>query len=176
VFFQIRRSMNFNFGHINFSYLENQSVPGEKYLYIVSYGNFSAMLRVTCVETERPCEPNSNFNLVHFIWASKFYYLANHAVFMLPSDTCGYRIVYIRHRHGEMGGASSRACDKCATRADPRSFYDLGCTRGANGGCSCVACKKSPSSLKSTVGEFLFDSLHIADFRFTRMSTYGRYA
>jgi hypothetical protein len=120
-------------------------VPGEKYLYAVSYGNFSVILRITCVESERPCGPNSNLNLVNFIWASKFYYLANHAIFMLPSDARRYRVVYIRHRHAEMGGVSSRACDQCTKRADLRSLYELVCTGEGKGRCSCVACKRSPS-------------------------------
>jgi hypothetical protein len=175
VFFQIKRSAHFTLGRINFAYLEDQSAAGDRYLYVASLGDFSVVLRITCVESERPCGPYSNLNLVHFIWASKFYYLTNHAIFALPSDARRHRILYIRHRQAEMGGASSRACGHCAARADPRSLYELGCTRGGGGRCSCVACKKSPSSLRSAAGEFLFDSLHIADFGLTRLTTYGRY-
>ena len=47
------------------------------------------------------------------IWSTFDYYFANYAILVLPAQTSGDKIVYVRSNQTEIGGETCRHCGQC---------------------------------------------------------------
>ena len=80
---------------------------------------------------------------------------ANYAVIVLPSQTSGDKIVYVRSYQAEMGGGNSRFCGRCVCiNRNPPAYYNFGCIEPHS--CGCALCRKTHSSLKTLASEIVF--------------------
>jgi len=99
--------------------------------------------------------PRSNIDLTYNAWTTFDYYCSNYAIVVLPSQTSGDKILYVRHFLAEIGGETTRRCGRCVCMInDSRPYYDLGCKKAEN--CRCVLCCMQPPSLKSAASEIVF--------------------
>jgi len=71
------------------------------------------------------------------------YFCANYAIVVLPSQTLGDKILYIRNYLADTGGETTSRCGRCVSMIDTsRPEYDLGCRKQEK--CASVLCCKQP--------------------------------
>jgi len=94
-------------------------------------------------------------DLTYYICTTFEYYCDNYAIVVLPSQTLGDKIVYVRHYQAEIGGETIRRSGRCVCMIDTsRPEYNFGCRKPEK--CTCVLCCRQPPSLKSTASEIVF--------------------
>ena len=72
-------------------------------------------------------------DLTYHIWTTFEYYCDNYAIIVLPSQTLGDKIVYVRHYLAEIGGETTRRCGLCDRIIDTsRPEYNVGCKNPKN--------------------------------------------
>ena len=64
--------------------------------YDIRYGGDVRALKIVCIQSTQPCGPRSNMDFTCYIWCTFDYYCANYAVIVLPSQTSGDMIQYVR--------------------------------------------------------------------------------
>jgi len=79
-------------------------MPGRLVHYINRYGGVEIILNIAFVNSITPCVPRSNMDLTYYIWTTFEYYCTNYAIVVLPSQTLGEKIVYLRHYLPEIVG------------------------------------------------------------------------
>jgi len=83
------------------------------------------------------------------------YNYENYAILMLPSQTLGDKVLYVRHFLTAIAGGTTRRCGRCVYMIDDsRPYYDLGCRKPEM--CICILCCMHPHSLKSAASEIVF--------------------
>jgi len=139
-------------------------MPGKLVLYIFRYGGHEIILRKAFVDSVTSCGPRSNMDSTYYIWTTFEYYCDNYAILVLPSETLGDKIVYLRHYQAEMGGETTRRCGQCVCMFDnSRPEYNVGCRKPEI--FTCVFCCKQPPSLKSAASEIVFGMYNKEKFR-----------
>jgi hypothetical protein len=68
VLLQITYTPAFSIERLDFVFVPYYSRPGENIYYTVRHGDLTIALRIYFVDCVLPCGPQSNLNLVHFIW------------------------------------------------------------------------------------------------------------
>ena len=94
----------FCYGEVDFEYVPEWSMPGKLVLYIFRYGGHEIILRKAFVDSVTSCGPRSNMDSTYYIWTTFEYYCDNYAILVLPSETLGDKIVYLRHYLPEIVG------------------------------------------------------------------------
>jgi len=122
VLLQEQPSHTFSLGSIEFEFVPEWSMPGKLVLYVIRYGGDEIILRIAHIDSVNPCGPRSNMDLTYYVWTTFEYYCANYAIVVLPSQTSGDKIVYIRHYQAEIGGETTRRCGRCVFIIIPNSF------------------------------------------------------
>ena len=90
-----------------------------------------------------------------YILSTYDYYCANYAVIVLPSQTSGDKIVYVRSYQAEIGGETYRLCGQCVCiNRNPRVYYNFGCI--ALQTCTCALYCKTPYSLKRLASKIVW--------------------
>ena len=132
-----------------------RSVPGKIIHYVIRYGVEVTALKIVCIQCTQPCGQRSNMDLTCYIWSAFDYYCANYASILLPSQTSGDKIVYVRSYLAEIGGETSRLCGRCVCiNRNPHAYYNFGCIEPH--WCGCALCRKTPSSLKTLASEIVW--------------------
>jgi len=138
--------------------------------YVVKYGGDEIVLRIQCIESVAPYGPRSNLDLNYHIWSTFEHYCRKYALLVLPMQTSGDKIVYVRQYRDEVGGESTRRCCRCVCMiADPRPDYDVACRKPQE--CTFILFCKQPPSLKSAALEILFGMYNREKFRFDNITT-----
>ena len=170
---QIQRTLAFSFGSLDFLLLNDYTTPEEIY-YAVRFGVDIVTMRLVLIDSEKPCGPRSNLDLVHFIWDTYTYFCTNYAVVMLQVSPEVNRVLYTRHFKAESGGDGSRTCLLCSdVEDDPRAFYGQQCQ--APNRCPCTLCVRQPLSLKSAASKIVFSMYSPSKFCFDEYTTYSEY-
>jgi len=103
-------------------------VPGKAVRYNIRHGGEEIILSISIISTDSPCGPRSNIDLTNHVWALFDFYCTNYAIVVLPSQNLGDKNVYVRHFLAEIGGETTRRCDRCVCMInDSLPLYDLGC-------------------------------------------------
>jgi len=164
VLLQAKSSPSFPMGGVDFQYVPEWSMPGKLVLYILRYGGHEIIFRIAFVDSVTPCGPRSNMDLTYYIWTTFEYYCDNYAILVLPSQTLGDKIVYVRHYQAEIGSETTRRCGRCVCMSDTsRLEYNVGCRKQER--CTCVLCCKQRPSLKSAASEIVFGMYNKEKFR-----------
>jgi hypothetical protein len=93
ILLKIQPTPVFSLDNLDFSFMPSYSRPGDNVFYTVRCGVEVVDLRIACGSSLQPCGPRSNLDLTHFLWVNFSYYCANYAMFILPSQTSGDRIL-----------------------------------------------------------------------------------
>ena len=119
---QFERTLAFPIGCFDFSLVPERSIPGKILQYVIRYGVDVRALKIVCIQITQSCGPRSNMVFTCYIWSTFDYYCANYAVILLPSQTSGDMIVYVRSYQAEIGGETSRLCGRyvCINRNHTR--------------------------------------------------------
>ena len=175
ILLQKQRTAAFSYGSVDLLFMEKYSIPGSNIFYTARYGGIALPVRFFCVESVEPCGPRSSLDFVHFVWSTFAYYCTNYAMVVLPSQTFGNKLIYIRHYKAEVQGDESRCCSDCLLYIpEPRYTYDIECRKPEK--CTCTLCLKQPISLKSAASEIVFRLVYNLDkFCFDQDTTYQQY-
>ena len=123
--------------------------------YTIRKGGEEIILSVSIISIESACGPRSNIDLTYHVWTLFYFYCTNYAIVVLPSQTSGHKIVYVRHYLAAIGGRTTRCCGRCACLLDESLlYYDFGCRYKEK--CHCVLCCIQPTSLKAAASEIVF--------------------
>ena len=160
----------FSIGGVEFVFVPELSIPGKVLHYVIRYEGDEILLRIRCIDSVNSYGPRSNMDLTYYIWSTFEYYCNNYAIVVLPSQTSGDKIVYVRQYQAEIGGETSRHCGRCLCIMDnPRTYYNFGCKKTQK--CECVLCCKQPPSLKSAASEIVFGQYNNQKFHFDNVIT-----
>ena len=172
---QKQRTSAFSYGSVDLLFMEKYSIPGSNIFYTARYGGKTAPVRFFCVDCLETCGPRSSLDFVNCLWTTFAYYCTNFAMVVLPSQTSGNKLIYMRHYKAEIEGDESRVCSECLWRIpDIRLKYDTECRRPDQ--CTCTLCLKQPLSLKSAASEIVFRLVYSVDkFCFDQDTTYQQY-
>ena len=99
-----KKTAAFSYGSVDLLFMEKYSIPVSNIFYTVRYGDITAPVRFFCVDSLQPCGPCSNLDFVHFVWSTFAYYCTSYAMVVLPSQTSGDKLVYIRPYKAESSG------------------------------------------------------------------------
>ena len=98
VLLQEQPSPTFAMGGVEFEFVPEWSMSGKLVHYILWYGGDDIILRLAFINSVTPSGPRSNMDLTYYIWTTFVYYCDNYAIVVLPSQTLGDKIVYVRHK------------------------------------------------------------------------------
>jgi hypothetical protein len=170
---QFQHTLAFSFKSLDFLLLTDYTTPDNIY-YAVRFGAETVTVRFVLINSDNPCGPRSNLDLVHFMWNTFTYFCTNYAIVMLQLSPETTKVVYTRHHMAEIGRGDSRTYLLCSdVEQDPRSLYELQCR--APNSCSCTVCVKQPLSLKSAASEIVFGMCNLSKFCFDEHTTYDEY-
>jgi hypothetical protein len=134
---QLKRTLAFSFGCLDFSLVPECSMPGKIIQYVIRYGVEVRALKIVCIQCTQPCGRRCNMDFTCYIWSTFDYYCADYAVIVLPSQTSGDKIVYVRIYQAEIGGENSRLCGQCVCiNRNPRACYNFCCIERQTCGCA----------------------------------------
>jgi len=88
-------------------------MSGKLVTYFIRHGGDDIILKLVFVNSVKPCGPRSNIDLTYNVWTTLYFYCTNYAIVVLPSQTSGDKIVYVRHFLAEIGGETIRRCGRC---------------------------------------------------------------
>jgi len=97
---------------VEFELVPQWYVPGRVVIYYIGYGREEIILTVVFIRNVLPCGPRSNIDLTYYAWTTFDFYCTNYAIVVLPSQTLGNKIVYVRHFLDEKGGETNRCCGR----------------------------------------------------------------
>jgi len=136
---QEQQSENFAWGGVGFELDPLWTVPGRQVRYTIRHGGEEIKLAIFIINSDSPCGPRSNLDLMNHVWTLSDYYCTNYAIVVLPSRTSDDKLVYVRHYRAEMGGMTTRRCNNCVCLLDDTvPFYDFGCKHPQK--CTCTLC------------------------------------
>jgi len=165
---QEQPTTTFSMGSVEFEFVPEWSIPDKLLHFVIRYGGEEIVLRIVCTDSVNPYGPRSNMDLTYHIWTTYEYYCANYAIVVLPSQTSGDKIVYVRHYQAEIGGKATWRCGRCVCIIDTsRQYYNFGCRKPEK--CACVLCCKQPPYLKSAASEIVMGMYsRTSIYRFSR--------
>jgi hypothetical protein len=170
---QFQRTLAFSFESLDFLLLTDYTTPEDIY-YAARFGVETVTVRFVLINSDKPCDPRSNLDLVHFMWNTYTHFCTNYAVVMLQLSPKGTKVLYTRHYKAEIGGGDTRTCLLCSDVAeDPRTLYGLQCR--VSNSCSCTVCVRQPLSLKSAASKIVFGMYNLSKFCFDEHTMYSEY-
>ena len=154
----------------------NAEANKDLYLYRVSFEGTSLLVSLLGVDTSVHCYPNSNIDLVYFVWTNFLRFtFKNFAMVLSPRGAAPPELLFLRHfRFPSDGWKDSDNCDLCTVQQQtmllPCHEWDL------SQECTCKMCARQPPSLADSTRHVLFNySLHINRFQFESNTPYGLY-
>ena len=139
--------------------------------YYIRHGGDEIILGIVIISSALNCGPRSNIDLTYNVWTTFDFYCTNYAIVVLPSQTPGDKIVYVRHFLAEIGGETTRHCGRCLCMInDSLPYYDFGCRQPEK--CTCVLCCMQPPSLKSAASEVVFRMCNKEKLRLDLVSSF----
>ena len=139
VLLQDQPSPTYALGGVGFELYPLWTVPGRAVRYIIRHGGEEIILFISIISSESACGPRSNIDLTYHVWTLFDFYCTNYAIVVLPSQTSGDKIVYVRHFLAGIGSETTRRCGRCVCMIDNSlPLYDFGCRQQEK--FSCVLC------------------------------------
>jgi hypothetical protein len=170
---QFQRTLAFSFESLDFLLLTDYTTPEDIY-YAVRFGVETVTVRLVLINSDKPCGPRTNLDLVHFMWNTYTYFFTNYAIVMLQLSPEATKVLYTHHYMAEIGGGDSRTCMMCSDAdEDPRTLNGL--QRHAPNKCSCTVHVRQPLSLKSAASKIVFGIHNLSKFCFDKCKTYSEY-
>jgi len=148
-------SPTFELEGVGFELNPQWTVPGRAVRYTIRHGGEEIIPSISIISSDSPCGTRSNINLTYHTWTLFDFYCTNYAILVLPSQTLGDKIVYVRHFLAAIGGETTRRCGRCVCMIDDSlPFYDFG--RRKTEKFPCVLCCMQPPCLKAAATEIVF--------------------
>ena len=104
ILLQKQRTSAFSYGTVDLLFMDKYSIPGSNIFHTARYGDLTVPVRFFCVDSVEPCGLRSSLDFVHFVWSTFSYYCTNYAMVVLPSQTLGNKLIYIRHYKAQIQG------------------------------------------------------------------------
>jgi hypothetical protein len=157
---------------------------GDTILYRVTYGNnFDITLTLFGVNS-RDCGPDSNLDLVYFMWQHfERFGLRKHVITLLSLDVKTFSLPLMNlplmrcltdHRALSDGWRDSGNCDDCVVIYRD-AIRDLCQCRAPTEECACEICRRQPPSLRLTALHKIRLMYNVERFQLTANTTYEEY-
>jgi len=130
-------------------------MPDRALRYNIRHGGEEIKLSISIISIDSSCVPRSNIDLTYRVWTLSEFFCTNYKIVVLPSQTSGDKIVYVRPYWTAIWGLTSRRCGRCVCLLDDSlPHYYFGCRYPEK--CPCVLCCRQLTSLKAAASESVF--------------------
>ena len=125
----------------------NAEANKDLYLYRVSFEGTSLLVSLLGVDTSVHCYPNSNIDLVYFVWTNFLRFtFKNFAMVLSPRGAAPPELLFLRHfRFPSDGWKDSDNCDSCTDQQQTMLLSYHECDLSQE--CTCKMCTRQPRPL-----------------------------